>query len=116
MEYREDAKNVKPQVPFLPAQESFNGHIELQFPFQPWMTGHSFLLQCAYALLLSESEANAIGTKIVHGIPFPQKCVTKNCQWANRFREICRLHISLMLKMGDEVGLPMPKKEEMQEP
>ena len=77
---------------------------------------HQFLAECGCALLLGQSEPNAVGAKIVHGIPFPQKGVTKDCQWANRLRKVCEIHVNSILWTEDQVYLPMPKKDEMQEP
>ena len=109
---------MKSQVsrPSLANSEAFRStHWATKFS-SDLMTGTSSSPNVRMPLLFGQSEPDAVGAKVVHRIPFPQKGVAKNCQWANGLREICEVHVSSMLRTEDGVDLPMPKKDEMQEP
>lgn len=73
--------------PFLPSPV-----INLSYIAYSNNSQHPLLPTSMYLLLLGEGEANAVGTEVVDGVPFPQERITEDSQGTNWLGEICPHH------------------------
>jgi len=68
-----------------------------------------------HSSLFGQSESDAVGAKVVNGVPLSEKCITEDGQWASWLGDIYA-EISSRSRCQTRTNEPMPKNVEMHEP